>query len=127
MSETPRSLELHEQFVPRHIGPDEAEIAAMLQTLGLASLDELIEQTVPASILRREPLDLPPARSEAELLRALKLLGSRNRVARSFIGMGYYDCVTPPVILRNVLENPGWYTQYTPTSRRSLRGGSRRC
>ena len=114
MAETPRPLDPHERFAPRHIGPDEAEIAAMLQTLGLSSLDELIEQTVPASILRREPLDLPPARSEVELLRVLKTLGSRNRVARSFLGMGYYDCVTPPVILRNVLESPGWYTQYTP-------------
>ncbi len=114
MAEIPRPLDPHERFAARHIGPDEAEIAAMLQTLGLSSLDELIKETVPASILRQQPLDLPSARSETVLLRALKSLGSRNRIARSLIGMGYYDCVTPPVILRNVLENPGWYTQYTP-------------
>ena len=97
----------------------------MLQTLGLASLDELIEQTVPASILRREPLDLPPARSEAELLRALKLLGSRNRVARSFIGMGYYDCVTPPVILRNVPGEPRLVHAVHPLPVGDLSGAAR--
>jgi len=86
----------------------------MLETLGLRSLDELVDATVPASIRWEGPLRLPPARGESEVLAELAELASRNRVLRSYIGMGYHDCVTPPVILRNVLENPGWYTQYTP-------------
>jgi len=101
-------------FPRRHIGPDEAEVAEMLRVLGYAGLDDLIADTVPAGIRLGRPLRLPDARGEHELLDELHEIAERNQVFRSFIGMGYYDCVTPPVIQRNVLENPGWYTQYTP-------------
>ncbi|MEK0083595.1 aminomethyl-transferring glycine dehydrogenase [Benzoatithermus flavus] len=103
-----------ESFVSRHIGPREDEIGAMLAAIGVGSLDELIERTVPAAIRSTRPLDLPPARTEAEALAALRAIASRNRVCTSLIGMGYYGTHTPAVILRNVLENPGWYTAYTP-------------
>ena len=101
-------------FADRHIGVDEQQIQEMLQILGLASLDELINQTVPPAIRLDQPLQLPPARSESVALARLKEIASQNKVYRSFIGTGYYSCITPPVILRNVLENPGWYTSYTP-------------
>jgi glycine dehydrogenase len=107
-------LEPADTFVHRHIGPDDADVAEMLRAVHAASLDDLIEDTVPSSIRLRRPLDLPPAKTEHELLEAAHEIASKNEVWRSFIGMGYSDCVTPPVILRNVLENPGWYTQYTP-------------
>ncbi|HEX3344167.1 MAG TPA: glycine dehydrogenase, partial [Polyangiaceae bacterium] len=98
----------------RHIGPDDAEAEAMLRVVGAKSLDDLIDQTIPSSIRLRRPLNLPPARSEHELLELARAIAQKNEVWRSFLGMGYHDCVTPPVILRNVLENPAWYTQYTP-------------
>src|SRR5438045_8191874 len=101
-------------FPRRHIGPDEAEVREMLEALGYASLEELIAATIPEGIRLERELRLPAARGEHELLDELHALASRNQVFRSFIGMGYYDCITPPVIQRNVLENPGWYTQYTP-------------
>ena len=101
-------------FVRRHLGPDAAEVARMLETLGYGSLDELIDATVPASIRMSRPLMLGPERSEYELLNELRKMAAKNQVFRSFIGMGYHDCIVPPVIQRNVLENPGWYTQYTP-------------
>ncbi|HEV7500735.1 MAG TPA: glycine dehydrogenase (aminomethyl-transferring), partial [Vicinamibacteria bacterium] len=101
-------------FPRRHIGPDEAEVGEMLRALGYGSLDELVADTVPAGIRLGRELRLPDPRGEHELLADLHAMASRNQVFRSFIGMGYYDCVTPPVIQRNVLENPGWYTQYTP-------------
>jgi glycine dehydrogenase len=107
-------LQPSDQFVPRHIGPSDDEIAAMLHTLGLRSLDELVDQTVPAAIRLKQPLKLDPPRGEFESLAELREYARQNRVMRSMIGMGYYDCITPPVIQRNVLENPGWYTQYTP-------------
>jgi glycine dehydrogenase len=100
--------------VRRHVGPDAAEIARMLEALGYDSLDALIDATIPASIRMRRPLMLGPERSEYELLNELRRLAGKNQVLRSFIGMGYHDCIVPPVIQRNVLENPGWYTQYTP-------------
>src|SRR5687767_4375352 len=86
----------------------------MLSALGLDSLEALVEATVPAAILLRRELRLPEARGEHELIDDLRRIASRNEVYRSFIGMGYYDCPTPPVVQRNILENPGWYTQYTP-------------
>ena len=101
-------------FTDRHIGPDRAARDAMLRTIGVTSLDALIDQTIPPGIRTPAPLDLPPAESEHEYLRRLRGSAARNTVARSYIGMGYYDCVTPSVILRNVFENPGWYTPYTP-------------
>jgi len=108
------ALEITDRFVRRHIGPRPAEIQAMAEELGCRNLEELISATVPESIRTRRPLDLPKGRSEFELLAELRAIASKNQVFRSFIGMGYSDCITPPVILRNVLENPGWYTQYTP-------------
>ncbi len=108
------ALEQNDEFVARHIGPCPDEIAAMLATLGAASLDELIAQTVPAAIRLPAPLALPAAQSEAQALAALKALAGQNQLNKSLIGMGYADTLTPKVILRNVLENPGWYTAYTP-------------
>ena len=109
-----RALAPAETFVPRHIGPTEPDISAMLGTLGFASLDELIDATIPDKIRYRRGLSLPPGRSEAQVLADFRAMAAKNRVFRSFIGMGYSDCVTPPVIQRNVLENPAWYTAYTP-------------
>jgi len=101
-------------FHARHIGPDEADVAAMLETLGRESLASLIDDVVPRSIRLRGELELPGAVTESALLARLRALADRNRVFRSYLGMGYADTYTPGVILRNVLENPGWYTQYTP-------------
>ena len=109
-----RVLAPAESFVPRHIGPTDEDISAMLATLGFASLDELIEATIPAKIRFRGGLDLPIGRSEAQVLADFRAMAAKNKVFRSFIGMGYADCITPPVIQRNVLENPAWYTAYTP-------------
>src|SRR5918992_585282 len=103
-----------DNFVPRHIGPNESEIAAMLAALGYDSLDSLIDAAVPESIRLRRPLAIHTQRTEYEALARLRTMASANRVLRSYLGLGYYDCITPPVIQRNVLENPGWYTAYTP-------------
>lgn len=110
------SLNIHykEDFQNRHIAPNEADTAEMLHTVGVNSIDELIEQTVPTAIRLKQPLNLPAAKSETEYLGALKQTSLLNKVFKSFIGQGYYDTITPGVILRNVFENPGWYTQYTP-------------
>ncbi len=101
-------------FVRRHVGPSDAEIAGMLKTLGLASLDALVDETVPSGIRLGRALELPPPLDEPAALAELARKVSENRVLRSYIGMGYHDCHTPAVVQRNVLENPGWYTQYTP-------------
>ncbi|GAA4318772.1 aminomethyl-transferring glycine dehydrogenase [Compostibacter hankyongensis] len=103
-----------QEFERRHIGPDEAETAEMLKTVGVDSMETLIEKALPAAIRLTRPLQLPPAQDEFRYLEALKSLAARNKVGKSFIGQGYYDTITPSVILRNVFENPGWYTQYTP-------------
>jgi glycine dehydrogenase len=103
-----------DDFLHRHIGPNENEIARMLGTVGAHSLDELIEQTVPADIRIPQALPLPGPVPEHEALERLAVIAGSNRIAKSFIGLGYYDTHTPAVILRNVLENPGWYTAYTP-------------
>ncbi len=116
MTPTPahQLLTSFDPFVPRHLGPTDADIQEMVATVGLQSLDALIDATVPEEIRLRKPLALGAPMGEHEALAALRALHDRNQVFRSFIGMGYYDCVTPPVIQRNVLENPGWYTAYTP-------------
>ncbi len=103
-----------DSFARRHIGPDAAASRQMLETLGFTDLEALIDAAVPKEIRLSRPLQLPPARGEHEALTELRAIAAQNQVFRSFIGMGYSDCVTPPVIQRNVLENPGWYTQYTP-------------
>ena len=109
-----KDLEQQDEFMARHIGPGENELKAMLDVMGAADLADLIHQTVPASIRLEADLDLPEPRREHEALADLKALASLNRIQRSLIGMGYYGTLTPSVILRNVLENPGWYTAYTP-------------
>src|SRR5216117_500692 len=101
-------------FARRHIGPNEGEVAAMLSDVGFESLGTLIDAAVPKNIRLNRPLNLPEAKSEMEALAELRMIAKRNKVALSFIGAGYYDCITPPVIQRNILENPGWYTAYTP-------------
>ncbi|HMT94656.1 aminomethyl-transferring glycine dehydrogenase [uncultured Thiothrix sp.] len=107
-------LEQREYFIARHIGPNEADTQAMLATVGATSLDALIQSTVPANILTHAPLAIGDSQTEAEALAYLKSLASQNKVNKSYIGLGYYDTIVPPVILRNVMENPGWYTAYTP-------------
>src|ERR1700759_2227136 len=103
-----------EQFQSRHIGPDAEETAAMLKAVGASSLDALIDEAIPARIRLKKPLALPDGQSEHHFLKELRPPAGRNQISRSFIGYGYYDTITPSVILRNVLENPGWYTPYTP-------------
>ena len=103
-----------EQFQSRHIGPDAEETAAMLKAVGASSLDGLIDEAIPSRIRLKAPLKLPDGQSEHHFLKELRATAGRNQIARSFIGYGYYDTITPSVILRNVLENPGWYTPYTP-------------
>jgi glycine dehydrogenase len=107
-------LEMRGDFVRRHIGPGEQQIEEMLAELNLDSLDDLVDKAVPDSIVSDSSLDLPPARSERETLSYLRRMSERNKVFISMIGMGYHGTVLPGVILRNVLENPGWYTAYTP-------------
>ncbi len=103
-----------EKFESRHNAPDAAQIEAMLKTVKAKSIDELISQTVPSAIRLKKPLNLPAAQSEYDFLNGFKKLVSKNKIYKSYIGTGYYNCITPGVILRNILENPGWYTAYTP-------------
>jgi glycine cleavage system P protein (glycine dehydrogenase) len=103
-----------DSFSSRHIGPDRTERDAMLKAVGAASLDALMDEAIPAGIRLAQPLDLPEGQSEHHFLRDLRQLAARNQIFKSYIGLGYYDCITPSVIVRNVLENPGWYTPYTP-------------
>jgi glycine dehydrogenase len=110
----PQACEPADGFVHRHIGPSAGETARMLQQQGFASLEAFIDAVVPAGIRLRKPLQLPGGRDEQAVLAELRAIAGKNQVFRSFIGMGYSDCVTPPVLQRNLLENPGWYTQYTP-------------
>jgi glycine dehydrogenase len=117
MTESRRSLEdlkMRGDFIRRHIGPGENHVAEMLATLGLSSLEEMIDKTVPAAIRNERPLELDNAMSERMMLSTLRRIAARNKVFISMIGVGYYGTVLPGVILRNVLENPSWYTAYTP-------------
>jgi glycine dehydrogenase len=116
---THERLRPSDTFARRHLGPKAEDAATMLETLGLSSIQELVAETVPASILRKDALELSGSaskngRGEAEVLAELRAIAGQNRVMKSYIGMGYHDCITPAVILRNVIENPGYYTQYTP-------------
>lgn len=108
------NIDYQETFQKRHIAPNTAETEEMIKTIGAESIDHLIDQTIPAKIRLKQPLDLPKAKSEFEYLKNLKQLASKNKVFKSYIGQGYYDVIVPGVIQRNILENPGWYTQYTP-------------
>ena len=115
----PSPLDWHDGFLPRHIGPNEAEIAEMLQALGYRDMEAFIADVVPQAIRTDRSLTLaapaaPTPKGEHQLLNDLKRIAQHNKVFRSCIGMGYHGTITPPVILRNILENPGWYTQYTP-------------
>jgi glycine dehydrogenase len=103
-----------DSFIDRHLGSQANEVQQMLDVLGIKSLDQLIDKTVPAAIRLQQPLNLPQPLTEAAALAYLKDIASKNSIFRSYIGMGYSDCITPPVIQRNILENPGWYTAYTP-------------
>src|SRR5262249_29117747 len=103
-----------DSFARRHIGPNEEEVRAMLRDVGYDSLGTLIDATVPKDIRLKGLLNLPGAKSEGEAIAELRVISRKNKSARSFIGAGYYDCITPPVIQRNILESPGWYTAYTP-------------
>ncbi|KUI98198.1 aminomethyl-transferring glycine dehydrogenase [Vibrio sp. MEBiC08052] len=114
MTQLLRNLSSQTEFATRHNGPHQREQAMMLETIGAESLAALINETVPAGIRLEHPLSLPAPMSESEMLAALKRIAGKNQIARSFIGQGYYDTLTPSVIQRNVLENPGWYTAYTP-------------
>ena len=108
------NLRSQDKFENRHHGKDEQELQEMLNTVGVASLDELIDQTLPAAIRLQKPLNLPRAKSEQEFLQGIKKVARKNAILKSYIGTGYYDTITPNVILRNILENPAWYTAYTP-------------
>src|SRR5690242_12727294 len=103
-----------DSFESRHLGPDPADAAAMLKAVGAPSLDALIDEAIPSRIRLERPLDLPPGISESRFHDELRGIAAKNQLFKSFIGLGYYGCVTPSVIRRNVLENPGWYTPYTP-------------
>ena len=114
-------------FASRHIGTKFNDIQEMLGVLGFSSLDDLIDQTVPQSIRLHQSLQLPQAQTEYAALAKLKQIALKNQVYRSFIGMGYHDCITPPVIGRNILENPGWYTAYTPYQPEIAQGHGKHC
>jgi len=107
-------LEQHADFIERHIGPSDADQQTMLAELGFDSMEAFIGKVIPEAILSHQPLALENAQSEPEVLDALRRIASQNKVFKSFIGMGYYNTHTPTVILRNLLENPAWYTAYTP-------------
>lgn len=109
-----RALDTHTDFIPRHIGPSDDDQAKMLAVVGSNSLDDLIAEVVPPRILSKQPLDLPASRDETDVLAELKQIAGRNEVYRNYIGQGYYGTHTPNVVLRNILENPAWYTAYTP-------------
>ena len=102
------------QFVDRHVGPNQEELSQMLHTIGVGSIEELIDLSIPKSIQSKEKLNVGNGISEKELIEKLKSIAEKNTIMKTYIGMGYYNCITPPVIQRNILENPGWYTQYTP-------------
>jgi len=112
--QTLKGLTQHDDFISRHIGPQKDELESMLETVGASTLDELMEQTVPSSIRIDTPFNLPESCSENKALHYLHQLAAKNKINKSYIGLGYYDTFVPAVIQRNVLENPGWYTAYTP-------------
>ena len=108
------SIEMRDDFATRHVGPTLQDIGAMLEVIGVPTIEDLLDRTVPVSIRNDQPLELDPALTEHEAVEALRAMAARNHPLVSMIGMGYYGTVTPPVVLRNVLENPAWYTAYTP-------------
>ncbi len=117
----------NERFAQRHLGPNSEEQGRMLSLLGYQSLDELVDHAIPSQIRTKAPSKLPMARTEESALKRMAEYASENQVARSYLGMGYYDCIVPPVILRNVLENPAWYTAYTPYQAEVAQGRLEAC
>lgn len=111
-----KQLIANDEFISRHIGVDEDSRAEMLKTIGASSLEDLVKRTVPETIRHDELLDLGEPMLEVDVLDELRAIAAKNKVRTSLIGMGYYNTITPPVIARNVLENPAWYTAYTPTN-----------
>ncbi|MBP9875075.1 MAG: glycine dehydrogenase (aminomethyl-transferring), partial [Haliscomenobacter sp.] len=109
-----KKTDIFDQFERRHIGPDSEELTEMLASIGVESLDQLIEETVPSAIRLKRPLHLPSPLSEYEYLQELRAIAAHNKVFKSYIGLGYHGTITPSVIARNIFQNPGWYTQYTP-------------
>ena len=101
-------------FAKRHNGPQAHDIQKMLDVIGVSSIDELIDKTIPSAIRLKLPLNLPQGMNEYEYITHMKELASKNKIFKSYIGMGYYNTITPGVLQRNILENPGWYTAYTP-------------
>ena len=101
-------------FVRRHIGPSAAEVEEMLSALGYSTLDEFIDATIPETIRAKRPLGIGQPRTEHDVLNEIRRIAGKNKVFRSYLGLGYHDTLVPPVIQRNILENPGWYTAYTP-------------
>ncbi|MFN7667334.1 MAG: glycine dehydrogenase (aminomethyl-transferring), partial [Burkholderiales bacterium] len=112
--QTLSELEAHDEFHARHIGPNAEEKLEMLRTIGLSSLEDMTDAIVPASIKLKSGLTLPEALSEEQALEKIRAIAQQNQIFKSFIGQGYYGTHTPKVILRNILENPAWYTAYTP-------------
>ena len=108
------NINYREEFENRHNGPDSQETKSMLSEIGVSSVEELISQTVPEKIRLKAPLNLPAAQTEQEFLADFKTITEKNKIYKSYIGLGYYPNYTPTVIQRNILENPGWYTAYTP-------------
>src|SRR6202521_3961128 len=108
------SIDRPDKFEQRHIGPDEQQLASMLRAIGVPSLDALVNAAIPGAIRLKRPLQLPPAEAEHDYLHRLRTVAARNQGFKSFIGMGYHGTITPSVILRNLFENPSWYTPYTP-------------
>ena len=105
---------MNDNFASRHVGPRPEEVERMLKVIGVSSMDELIDKTIPAQIRLKEPLQMDEPMSESAFLEHTRQLALKNKLYKSYIGMGYYGCATPAVIVRNILENPGWYTSYTP-------------
>ncbi|MEN8204133.1 MAG: glycine dehydrogenase (aminomethyl-transferring), partial [Bacteroidota bacterium] len=103
-----------DQFSQRHLGPRQPEINEMLEKIGVQSMDELVSLTIPSSIHKKEPLNLPDGISEQAYLERMRYIAAKNKPFRSYMGLGYYNSILPPVIQRNILENPNWYTSYTP-------------
>ncbi len=103
-----------DNFLKRHLGPEDHDLDKMLKVIGVKSVDQLIDETIPASIRLSGDLDLPEGMTEYEYLNHIRELGKKNKLFKTYIGLGYYGTITPPVIQRNILENPGWYTSYTP-------------
>ncbi|MEB0260034.1 hypothetical protein [Mucilaginibacter sp. 10I4] len=106
-------MKLTQQFAHRHVEPDEQEKKAMLEVIGVGSLETLIDETIPADIRLKVPLNIAPAITEYQYISKLKKLAAKNKIFRNYIGLGYYNSIMPAVIQRNVFENPGWYTAYT--------------